>query len=187
MIRPRTILAWLPCWLLLSGMIYASGGTEPLRVQANGATRELVKSERAGPYELRVGVFPGTPRIGNLHLSIQVKDAERGEILTGAAVTVTANGPEGATDVGPVRAVTTLDSPQFYDVDIPLDVVGRWDFTLDIEAELGDAALEVPLHVSEAEGFNLIFLLALAIAFLALAIWTWDRVRGKRRQRRQKA
>ena len=163
-------------------MLYAVGAAE---VQANGATREVVKSERAGPYELRVGVFPGTPRVGNLHLSIQVKDAALGEVLTGGAVTVTADGPEGATDVGPVAAVTSLDSPQFYDVDILLDAVGRWNFTLDIEGELGAAALEVPLDVSEAEGFSLIFLLAIAIAFLALAIWTWDRVRGRRRRGRE--
>jgi len=72
-------------------------------------------------------------------------------------------------------------------VDIPLDVVGRWNLTLDVEGELGDAALEVQLDVLEAEGFNLVFLLAAAVAFLALAIWTWDRVRGRRRRRGQKA
>ena len=174
-------------WLLLAAVVYAAGGTEPPGVHANGATKELVRSERAGPYELRVSISPGTPRVGNLHLSIQVKDAARGEILTRGAVTVTANGPEGATDVGPVRANTSPDSPQFYDIDIPLDAVGRWNFTLDIEGELGDAVLEVPLDVSGAEGFNLIFLLAVAIALLALAIWTWDRVRGRRWRRGQKA
>jgi len=179
----RTVLTWLPCWLLLLAAFLAAGGP----VHANGATKELVKSERAGPYELRVGIFPGTPRVGNLHLSIQVKDAERGELLTRGAVSVAANGPEGATDVAPIRAVTSRDSPQFYDVDIPLDVVGRWNLTLDVEGELGDAALEVQLDVLEAEGFNLVFLLAAAVAFLALAIWTWDRVRGRRRRRGQKA
>ncbi|MCE2404837.1 MAG: hypothetical protein J4F43_06740 [Dehalococcoidia bacterium] len=187
MIRPRAILAWLPCWLLLLGAIHASSAGGPLAVHANGATRELVKSERAGPYELRVGILPGIPRVGNLHLSIQVRDAAQGTILTGGAVTVTATGPEGSTAVGPVAAVASLESPQFYDVDVPLDTIGRWNFTLQVEAELGNAALDVPLDVSEAEGFNLIFLLALAIAFLALAIWTWDRVRGRRRRRRSKA
>ena len=187
MIRPRAILAWVPCWLLLLGAIYAPSVGEPLPVQANGATRELVKSERAGPYELRVGILPGAPRVGNLHLSIQIRDAAQGEILTRGAVTVTAKGPEGSTGVGPVAAVASPDSPQFYDVDVFLDAIGRWQFTLDIEAELGHAALDVPLDVSEAEGFSLIFLLALAIAFLALAIWTWDRVRGRRRRRRRKA
>ncbi len=187
MIRPRAILAWLPSWLLLLGAIHAASAGGPTAVHANGATRELVKSERAGPYELRVGILPGTPRVGNLHLSIQIKDAAQGTILTGGAVTVAATGPEGSTAVGPVAAVASLESPQFYDVDVPLDAIGRWNFTLQVEAELGTAALDVPLDVSEAEGFNLIFLLALAIAFLALAIWTWDRVRGRRRRRRRRA
>lgn len=132
-------------------------------------------------------MFPGTPRVGNLHLSIQVKDAERGELLTRGVVIVTAKGPEGTADVAPIRAVTSPDSPQFYDADIPMDVVGRWNLTLYIEGELGDAALKVPLDVLEAEGFNLVFVLAAAVAFLALGIWTWDRVRVKRRRRGQKA
>ena len=52
-------------------------------------------------------------------------------------MTVTAKGPEGSTGVGPVAAVASPDSPQFYDVDVLLDAIGRWQFTLDIEAELG--------------------------------------------------
>ena len=47
-------------------LIFAHG---PLAVHANGGTRPVVKNERVGPYELEVGILPGSPRVGNLHLS----------------------------------------------------------------------------------------------------------------------
>lgn len=154
---------------------------------ANGTTRPVVKNERVGPYDLEVGILPGTPRVGNLHFSILVNDAEAGEPITDALVTIAATGPPDSTGVGPVRALTTIQSPQFYEADVSLDMEGLWTFTLEVVAEPGEASLELPMEVSKPGGFSVAFVAAVAVALLALSIWTWDRVRRRRRRRRQEA
>ena len=150
---------------------------------ANGAT-EVVKRERAGPYELQVGISPGTPRVGNLHISLVMRDAEGGETITNATVMVTAKGPQGATGAGPLQAISSPQSPQFYDADVPLDMEGSWILTLDLEGELGPASLELPLEVTKGGEVSVAFVAAAAIAFLAISIWTWDRVRGRTQRRK---
>ena len=112
---------------------------------ANGAARAVVKNRVVGPYELQVGILPGSPKVGNLHLSILVKDAESKAVITTGRVTVTARGPEGATNVGPLEAAHTLESPQFYDANITLDMIGRWVLDLQVESSLGEESLQVPL------------------------------------------
>ncbi len=47
--------------------------------------------------------------------------------MTDATVMVAAEGPIDATIAGPVRAVNTLQRPEFYDADITLDMVGSWN------------------------------------------------------------
>ncbi len=155
------------------------------RASANGATRQVVKSALAGPYELQVGLLPGSPKVGNLHLSIQVKDAGTGATITDAAVRLTASGPEGAVNVGPTQAVNTPQSPQYYDADIPLDTEGQWVLTLEVDGALGQASLDLTLDVQRGGGFNLIFLFAGALAVLTLAFWTWRRTRPRQRRRGQ--
>ncbi len=154
---------------------------------ANGAARAVVKNRLVGPYELQVGILPGNPKVGNLHLSILVKDAESKAVITTGKVTVTGRGPEGATNVGPVEAVHTLESPQFYDVNITLDMVGRWVLDLRVESSLGEESLEVPLEVTEGGGISLALIAAVAIALLTLAVWIWGRMSIRRRRRRQRA
>ncbi len=156
------------------------------QVSANGATR-VVKNERAGPYELQVGILPGNPRVGNLHLSILVANSADGVPIINAAVMVAAVGPPDAANVGPVPAVTSLGSLQYYEADISLDTVGSWSIFIDVNSGLGEATLELPLEVTEGGGISLAFVAAVAIALLALSIWLWDRIRRVRRRRGQTA
>lgn len=153
---------------------------------ANGGSDTVVKNEKVGPYELEVGILPGKPKVGDLHLSILVRDASSNQLITDATVMVVARGPEGATGVGPVQAVNTPESSQFYDVDIPLDMEGNWALTLDVESDQGHATLELPLEVEKSGGINLILVAAGAIAMLALGIWIWDRVSNRRERLRQR-
>ncbi len=154
---------------------------------ANGSTRPVVKNERVGPYDLEVGILPGTPRVGNLHFSILVNDAEAGVPITDALVTIAASGPPESTGVGPVRVLNTPQSPQFYEADVPLDMEGNWTFTLEVVAEPGKASLELAMEVSKPSGFSVAFVAAVAVALLAVSIWTWDRIRRRRRRQGQSA
>ena len=152
--------------------------------QANGGTRPVVQNARVGPYELQVGIFPGRPKVGNLHLSILVKDAESESLVTDATVMVAARGPEGAADVSPVQATNTPQRPQFYDVDIRLDMEGSWTLTLEADSHLGQASLDVPLEVTASADLSLVLpLLAGGLAVLVLVVWVRDRIRARRRPR----
>ena len=149
---------------------------------ANGGTRPLVRDARVGPYTFDVGIFPGRPTAGNLHLSILVKDAASGGALTNATVMVTLTGPEGSTAVGPVQAVNTRQTPRFYDVNVPLDVTGSWDLNLAADTHLGSASLNVPLQVTESAGIDLVYPLIALLAALAVLFWVLARVRSRRRR-----
>ena len=148
-------------------------------VLANGATRAVVQDARAGPYQLQVGILPGSPKVGNLHLSIIVQDAEDETIITDAIVLVAAKGPVGAADVAPVQAVSSPLSPQSYEVDIPLDTAGSWTVTLETDGRLGNASLDLPLEVTEPDGLPVAWLAAGVVAVVALVVWTWRRIRRR--------
>ena len=180
---PLPTAAFVLAAVVLLGALTCSHST----AFANGSTRPVVKNERVGPYDLEVGILPGTPRVGNLHFSVLVNDAEAGEPIIDALVTIAASGPPDSTNVGPVQALSTIQSPQFYEADVPLDMEGRWTFTLEVAAEPGEASLELPMEVSRPSGFSVAFVAAVAVALLAVSIWTWDRIRRRRRRRRQEA
>lgn len=154
-------------------------------VQANGGTRPVITNQTVGPYKLQVGIFPGRPRVGNLHLSIIVEDVAGRQALTGATVFVSLAGPAGSTDVGPVEAANTPQNPQFYDVDLLLDMIGSWTLTLEMDSNLGKASMDVPLEVAEAEGIDLILLLAGAVAITAIVVWIKGRLRNDQSRSRR--
>ncbi len=149
-------------------------------VSANGATRAVVQDAKAGPYQLQVGILPGSPTVGILHLSIIVQDAENETVITDAAVLVSAQGPTGSANVAPVQAVNTPLDPESYEVDIPLDTVGSWTITLETDGRLGKASLALPMEVAEPDGLPAAWLAAGLAAFLALIFWTWRRAKRRR-------
>ena len=169
--------------LLALGLLLALANV-PWTAHANGATVPVVKNERAGPYELEVGILPGSPRVGNLHLSILVRDSQAGGFITNAIVTVGAQGPPAATSVGPAQAVNTRDAPQFYDLDIPLDTEGEWTLLLNVNSELGQAELPLPIEVTKSGGFSFAFLITVGVALLAALFWTSGLLRRRLKGRR---
>lgn len=171
----KLVLALLSLALLLTLGIDAAS--------ANGGTRPLVRDELVGPYSFDVGIFPGRPTVGNLHLSILIKDAVSGGALTNATVMVTLTGPEGSTPVGPVQAVNTPQTPRFYDVNVPLDMIGTWDLSLAAETHLGPASLNVPVQVTEATGIDIVYPLIALLGALAILFWVLARIRSRRRRR----
>ena len=150
---------------------------------ANGATRLLVKDALAGPYLLQVGILPGTPRVGTLHVTVLINEASEGAPLTDARIDVAADGPEGATDTGPVRAVNSTLDLRFYEADLPLDAEGAWTLTVDADGPLGPGQLVLPMQVRPAQGLDLVYVLAAFAALTALGIWLWDRIRAGRKRR----
>jgi hypothetical protein len=180
-IQPR-LGTWV-VYLALTATLYLGVAYGVGPVFANGGSRPLVTSARSGPYELQIGVLPGSPKVGDLHLSIQLTDAGGGPPITDAAITLAATGPDGAEDVPPVRAMIHPHSPEFYDADIHLDTAGNWILTVETRGGLGDASLDVPFEVSEADGIDIVLILAGGVALLAAGLWLFDRMANWRKRR----
>ena len=151
-----------------------SGGT----ASANGAVRLVVIDEVAGPYLLRVGVLPGDPTLGPLHVSILVQDATGETAVDDATVSVAASGPGAPSQT---EAVNSPQSPQLYEGNLWLDTLGQWSVTLDIESSLGRGSHTFVVRAREEGGFNLMFVIAAAAAVLVVGSLVWSQLQRRRR------
>jgi len=143
-------------------------------VSANGRATLLI-SQEAGPYRIDVSMLPGKAVVGKNHLSILVRSLANDQVVTAATINVSAAGPEGATDLGPMPA-RNASSPQFFDLDLPFDAAGDWEVSIAVSSQLGEATIQVPLQVQQGDSTNWILIAAVGVAILAASIWTWDRI-----------
>ena len=150
---------------------------------ANGSTRLLVKDAQAGPYLLQVGILPGTPRVGTMHVTVLVNEAAGGSPLTDPLVDIMVIGPEGGTDAGPVRAANSVQDLRFYEANLPLDSKGSWTLAVEINGPLGNGELSLPMQVRASQSLDLVYVLATVVALAALALWIWDKIKAGRRRR----
>ena len=164
--------------LLVSLALASVGG-----VEANGRATLLLSQEQ-GPYVIDVSILPAEAVVSNTHLSILLRSLEGEEVLTQARVEISATGPAGSSDLGPILAPNDV-APQFYEATIPFDLEGDWEVRIAVNSELGPETLVVPMYVNPGGGINWILLAALAVMILAVGVWTWDRVAGRPHNRRR--
>lgn len=151
---------------------------------ANGRA-SLVWSQEQGPYRIDVSIIPGQAVVANTHVSVLVLSLASDEPITEATVTLSATGPEGSTALGPISAPNDL-APQFFETDVPFDLPGAWEMTVDVASGLGEAAIVVPMDVREGgASINWILMAALAVVIVTVGVWIWDRVSGKKPQERE--
>jgi hypothetical protein len=148
---------------------------------ANGATRLIVNDAQEGPYLFRVGILPGSPRVGNLHLSILIQSADGDVPINDGRMIVMATGPEAGMTAGPVQASNTPQNPQVFDADIILTALGSWTLSLETESGLGAATLEVPLQVTEGGGINLLIVVVIVAIVVIIGALGWSQVQRSRR------
>ena len=172
-------------WTLLGiALLISTVVASPLRpdhVSANGATRLIVNDEVQGPYRFRVGILPGSPKIGNLHLSVLIQPAEGNDVIEDGQMIIQATGPEPGMTAGPVQATNAPLNPQVFDADITMTALGTWTMTLETVSELGEATLVVPLQVTEAGGFNLLIVVVIVAVVLAIASLAWSQIKQRKR------
>ncbi|MBC8280953.1 MAG: hypothetical protein H8E48_09230 [Chloroflexi bacterium] len=172
-------------WTLLGIILLISAAVAsplwPDQASANGATRVIVDDVQEGPYLFRVGVLPGSPKVGNLHLSILIQAAEGDEIITDGRITVRATGPEPGMIAGPVEATNEPLNPQVYSADLTMTDLGTWSMTLETVSTLGAATLVVPLQVTESGGFNLLIVLVIAVVVVSVVALAWSQIQQRRR------
>ena len=156
----------------------------PKESAANGAVRIIVNDAPAGPYLVTIGILPGSPTVGLLHVSIRVLDAAAETPVDDATVTVTATGPAPSTGPAPIQAANTPQSPHLYEGFVTLDAIGRWSLGVEIESPLGRGTLETPIQVTEGGRLNL-FYIALGTAVVGIAgLLAWTRWQRRGRSRR---
>ena len=170
----------LPVLTLLVVLVLGAG-LSTNTASANGAVKLVVIDEVAGPYLLRVGVLPGDPTLGPLHLSILIQDATGETAVDDATVSVAATGPGAPSQT---EAVNSPQSPQLYEGNLWLDALGEWSLTLDIESSLGRGSHTFAVRAREEGGFNLMFVIAAAAAVLVVGSLVWSQLQRRRRLRR---
>ena len=146
---------------------------------ANGRA-SLVSSQEQGPYRIDVSIIPGQAVVANTHVSVLVLSLASELPITEATVTLSATGPEGSTELGPIPAPNDF-TPQFFETNVPFDLAGEWELTVEVGSELGEATVVVPMNVREGGGsINWILMAALAVVIVTVGVWIWDRVSGRK-------
>ena len=175
-ILPRRLLALLA---VLAALAVMSAGT----ASANGSVRLVVSDEVAGPYLLRVGVLPGDPTLGPLHVSIVIQDAAGEVAVEDATVSVEATGPGGASST---EAVNSPQEPHLYEGNLYLDALGDWSVTMDIDSALGQASHTFIVRARAEGGFNLMYVIVAVAAVLVVASLVWSQLQRRRRLRSER-
>ena len=140
--------------------------------EANGQTVTILDTAH-GPYRVELRVSPPTPRVGSLHMSVVLQTLDGAQPVNDASVRVRALGP--APDsllAGPVDAVPTAETLNWYDLNLALPQDGEWSFTIDISRGEETTALEFPLLVSSGGvNWGIVVVLIAALPLLVSAAW----------------
>jgi hypothetical protein len=134
--------------LVLAGVMVALF-VSTISAYANGAAGVEVFKGQQGPYEVTVRTYYPKPPLGDLHLTVIVQEVVDQRLVSNASVTVEATGPEGSV-VGPVEALNSLASPQYYDISLLIGVIGVWQFQVTVDSDLGEERLTFPFQMYDA-------------------------------------
>lgn len=141
---------------------------------ANGTAVTVVYQGQQGPYLITVRAITAQLVRGNAHLSILVQDAVTQRLVNDPKVNMQAEGPDG-TISGPEEGFHSITTPDFYDFNMPVTVLGTWQFTVNVTGVKGNAQFVFPLEVQEpvinwsiVGGILVLVLLALPLVFVGL-------------------
>ncbi len=155
----------------------------PSTVAANGRGT-VVFQDAVGPYQAQVLVFPPTPRVGSIHLTVRFQEEQGSRYISDGTVLVWATPLGQPPDQGaPAQARNTLLAPTDYEVDLPVPTVGQWLLTVQLAGPQGPARLEVPLNVKEAKTFPWMDAAIMAAVLGPLVLWGLYRIRREDRGR----
>lgn len=169
--------------ILFAVMALASSAS----VSADGDVVEVFR-DRAGPYEVVVGVLPETPRVGPVHFSITLTDAATSLLVDDAEITIVASDELGQ-PAYQTRALNTPRSPQSYEANISFGEAGAWTVEVRVlTARLGPATFSFPLEVdvlsiAPVTGGALV-LLGVIIVLIVGTLYVWYSARRQRRRGR---
>ena len=159
----------------------------PQSVEAHGGVTEFRK-ERAGPYEIAFGTSPRSPSPGAVHVSLRVVDLAKGSAVPQATVTLSGRvlGEQGSEIESFEGVVADLyeEDPVFWDIDLAVEQVGDWVFTVAVEGDLGSGMADFDVTVRKSNPVTGIITVVVLVAFLsvvALAMRTYLSARKVKR------
>ena len=167
---------------LAMGFLAASAvfGVAPAAANGIHPNAREVYSGAVGPYFLRVTT---APIVGNMHFVVHLSQADGVQPVDDAEIAVWGR-PDDANlpPVGPVAGVASLDGPNLFTVDLPVDEVGQWVFTIRVRGSPGEDSVDIPLTVSRRGSVNLgvVGILLVLVVVAGLAALSWGRKRRKR-------
>ena len=133
-------------WLWEFWWLAAVFGGAPAAANRIHPNAREVYSGAVGPYFLRVTT---APIVGNMYFVVHLSKADGVQPVDDAEIAVWGR-PDDANlpPVGPVAGVASLDGPNLFTVDLPVDEVGQWVFTMRVRGSLGEDSVDIPLTVS---------------------------------------
>ena len=178
-VRLLTIAA-LAMGILAAAAVF---GVSPAAANGIHPNARDVFSGAVGPYFLRVTT---APLVGNMHFVVYLSQADGVQPVDDAEIALWGR-PDDANlpPVGPDAGVASLDGPNLFTVDLPVDEVGQWVFTVRARGESGEGSVDIPLTVSRRGSVNLgvVGILLVLVVVAGLAALSWGRKRRKRRGR----
>ena len=159
----------------------------PYSVEAHGGVTEFRRG-LAGPYEVAFGTSPRSPSPGSVHVSLRVVDLAQGLAAPDASVTMSGYvlGEQGSRleSFEGLEADLYEEDPVFWDIDLAIEQVGDWVFTVAVEGDLGEGSADFDVAVRKSSPVTGIITVVVLVAFLsvvALAMRTYLTARrGKR-------
>ena len=139
-----------------------------------------------GPYFLRVTT---APFIGTMHFVVYLAQSDGETPVNGAEISLWGRtvGSEEFQAAGPIDGQPSPDGPNLYTVDIPVNEIGSWVFTVSIKSPLEENSVDIPLTVGRRGGVNLgvVGILLILVVLAGLVALSWGRKRRRRSSSRQ--
>ena len=130
-----------------------------------------------------LAVLPYPPKVGHVHFSITLSDAETSLDVTDAEVTIVAN-DEGGEPTYQARALNTPQEPRFYTTNISFRAAGSWSLEVRVDSpRLGATTFSVPMEVeiqsiAAAPEGTLVFI-GLMVVLVGGATYVWYSARRR--------
>lgn len=146
---------------LVSMAAFDSSLLNTITVQANGVGTTHLQEEAVGPYVVTLKTSPAQLTVGTIRASLLIRSAEGNIPLSDSEATVTITGKTASQshEKGPFNGfVKEGATPPHHDVDIRLDKIGEWLLTIQINGELGQGEVIIPITIVKLSFTPLIIL-----------------------------
>ena len=158
------------------------GGSQASANGIHAGSREVF-SGSVGPYFLRVST---APFVGTMHFVVFLAHADETQPVDEAEIALSGQPAGGESPpIGPVHAIPSLDGPNLFTADVPVNEVGQWVFTMRVLSEAGEESVHIPLTVGRRGSINLgvVGILLVLVVAAGLVALSWGRKRRRRRGR----